>query len=190
MIIGVTGHVGSGKTSFMLRYASSFGREGLFVVAGLNVVPAMEGATSFRWQVIDVLGAKGKLLPAVLDRINCEANIFRADRRVLVVDSITGYFAACHQQLLAHDLVTEEVYKQGLEEYRLQLERAIFSYQGNLFIISAEPAELTPFMSANERVYHEQLGAFNRAVGLKCHQWFKMTAGMAVDVTAVQFRGL
>ncbi|MDK8183082.1 adenosylcobinamide-phosphate guanylyltransferase [Paenibacillus sp. UMB4589-SE434] len=190
MIIGVTGHVGSGKTSFMLRYASSFGREGLFVVAGLNDIPAMEGTDSFRWKVIDVLGAKGKLLPAVLDRINCEANIFRADRRVLVVDSIAGYFAACHHELLADSLITGEMYRHGLEEYRKQLERALFSYQGNIFIISAEPAELTPFMSTNERVYHEQLGAFNRSVGLKCHQWFVMTAGMAVDVKAIQFRGL
>ncbi|MGZ9583439.1 bifunctional adenosylcobinamide kinase/adenosylcobinamide-phosphate guanylyltransferase [Paenibacillus marinisediminis] len=178
MIIGVTGHVGSGKTSYILRYAASFGREGLVVTVGHALLPVdLPGNGSFRWKTV----TSDIELPAVLERINRESNLFRADRRVVVIKSVADYLASCHRLIMQTEAGIE-VYRERMSAYREQLENAAFSYQGMLFIVSNEPASLTPFMSDQERCFHEQLAAFNRHAAKHSHQWFWMSSGMAIEL--------
>lgn len=178
MIIGVTGHVNSGKTSFILRYAMSFGREGIVIAVGeaAHAVPLPE-SDIFRWKCLD----SNIDLPRLLNRINRESNIFRADRRVVVVRSVSKYLDACHAQLI-HEGVSIDIYKERMFSYRKQLQQAIQAFQGQLFMITNEPASLTPFMSEQERCYHMELAAINRAIAVWSHKWLYMSAGRMLEL--------
>ena len=180
MIIGATGHTGSGKTSFILRCAVSFGREGIVVLTGQenkNKEVQLPEPNGFHWKTVTA----DIELPALLDRINRESNVFRADRRVVVVKGVSGYLSACHSLLQQAGAGLYD-YKERMNAYRTQLERAVLSYQGMLLIITDEPASITPFMSEQECCYHKELAAFNRNVAKHSHQWFWVSSGMAVDL--------
>ncbi|MCR8843809.1 bifunctional adenosylcobinamide kinase/adenosylcobinamide-phosphate guanylyltransferase [Paenibacillus sp. SC116] len=188
MIIGVTGHVASGKTSFVLRYAASFGREGLFVMVGSSSSPeheAFEGERGFRWKTVKA----DTLLPQVMDVINRESNVFRADRRVVVIDGADRYFTAVHEQLSEQQYLSDEQYEQFMYEKRLLLEYAVSSYQGKLFVVTGDPGTITPFMTKRERCYHMQLAQFNRVLAEQSHQWFRMSAGLVHELRGNKFRG-
>lgn len=97
MIIGVTGGNGSGKTSFALYYATTYGREGFYVITrGTPLLDDLPAPPHFTWQMIDTKYA----LPDVLHRINEQSNMYRADRRVLVVDSVTSHLCCTHERIM------------------------------------------------------------------------------------------
>lgn len=182
MIIGVTGHTGSGKTTFLLGYAMSLGREGIILTAGVDQAVLKEQLperNGFTWKVIET----DIELPAILDRINRESNIFRADRRVIVIKSISGYLAACHRILAARGTGIA-AYEERMDEYRSELEKAIISFQGKVCIVSNEPASLTPFMSDMECCYHKQLALFNLHMAEHSHVWYWVSSGRAVELRA------
>lgn len=182
MIIGATGHTGSGKTTFLLGYAMSLGREGIVLTAGVDPASMMSmlpNRNGFKWEVVET----NSELPAILDRINRASNIFRADRRVIVIKDVSGYLAACHH-LLSDATARIEEYEERMIDYRSKLENAIVSFQGKICIVSNEPASLTPFMSERERCFHKQLAAFNLHMAEQSHVWYWVSSGRAVELRA------
>lgn len=187
MIIGVTGSTGSGKTSFAMHYAATFGREGFYMTTRRTPLPdELPAPPHFTWQTIDTECA----LPEVLHRINKQSNMYRADRRVLVIDSVTSYLHGAHEQI-----VEEMDNKQDLAEYaarltaaRMELQEALFIFQGKLFIITNEPPGYTPFTNPLEVEYIVQHAALNRELVKRSTQWFRMTSGIPEDISAKRKR--
>lgn len=181
MIIGATGHTGSGKTTFLLGYAMSLGREGIVLTAGVDpesIMSKLPDRNGFKWEVVET----NIELPAILDRINRASNIFRADRRVIVIKDISGYLAACHHHLLSDATAGIEEYEKRMIEYRIKLENSIVSFQGKVCIVSNEPASLTPFMSDQERCFHQELAAFNLHMAEHSHVWYWVSSGREVEL--------
>lgn len=180
MIIGATGHTGSGKTTFLLDYAMSLGREGILLTTGINpevIMPKLPNRMGFKWEVVDTTLD----LPSILNRINWESNIFRADRRVIVIKDISGYLTACHHSL-ADETAGIEEYEERMNRYRMELEDAIIAFQGKVCVVSNEPSSLTPFMSDRERCFHKQLAAFNLHMAEHSHAWYWLSSGRAVEM--------
>ncbi|MCE5172012.1 bifunctional adenosylcobinamide kinase/adenosylcobinamide-phosphate guanylyltransferase [Paenibacillus profundus] len=188
MIIGVTGSAGNGKTPFALKYAATFGREGLYVVTHDTPLPAaMPAPPHFTWKTIHTEFA----LPAVLHRINEESNLYRADRRVLVIDSLTSYLCAAHQRFMEeHDgSIDDGDYMELMTAAREELQNALLSFQGKVFVITNEPPGYTPFTDPKERCYITQHAALNLELARRSHQWFRLNAGIPEELSARRFRG-
>ncbi|MCY9516681.1 bifunctional adenosylcobinamide kinase/adenosylcobinamide-phosphate guanylyltransferase [Paenibacillus apiarius] len=188
MIIGVTGGAGSGKTPFALKYAATFGREGLYVVTHATPLPdAMPAPPHFTWQTIHTEYS----LPAVLHRINEESNLYRAERRVLVIDSLTSYLCAAHQRFMQEHAgsISDGDYMEMITAAREELQHALLSFQGKVFVITDEPPGYTAFTDRKERCYITQHAALNLELARRSHQWFRLTAGIPEELSATRFRG-
>lgn len=187
MIIGVTGSTGSGKTSFALHYAATFGHEGFYMTTqGTSPPDELPAPPHFTWQTIDTEYA----LPEVLHRINEQSNMFRADRRVLVIDSVTSYLCGVHKKIM-DDLGNKQdhtAYTARLTAARMELQEALFIFQGKLFIITNEPPGYTPFTNQLEVEYIVQHAALNRELVKRSSQWFRMTSGIPEDISAKRKR--
>ncbi|WP_232278780.1 bifunctional adenosylcobinamide kinase/adenosylcobinamide-phosphate guanylyltransferase [Paenibacillus sp. 481] len=186
-MIGIIGSTGSGKTSFALHYASTFGREGLYVITNRTIVPeALPEVSLMSWKTVET----DHLLPSMLHRINNGSNLFRADRRVLVIDSLSSYFISWHEALLEEQGECDSsAYAEHVATARLALEEAILSFQGKLFLITNEAPLITPFMSKQEQSFARELAKLNAVVLRRCDQLFRMTAGIPQELTSLRFRG-
>lgn len=191
MIIGITGGHGSGKTSFALSYAAGFGREGLYLsTLHISLPDGMPDSSRCRWQHLQA----GEELPGLLHRINEESNLFRAERRVVVVDSITSYLAGVHAQLWkkrpeGDNEEYDAIYIEEIVAARKRLQEALFAFQGKLFLITNDPPAYTPFTDPKEQSYIIEHAALNRDLARRSHQWFRLEAGMPEEVSARRFRG-
>lgn len=194
MIIGITGGHGSGKTSFALSYAAGFGREGLYLTTSHTSLPdVLPDLTHCRWQHLSA----GEELPGLLHRINEESNLFRAERRVVVVDSATSYLTGVHAQLWnkrpdgdnGENKEQDAIYIEGIAAARKRLKDALLAFQGKLFLITNDPPAYTPFTDPKERSYIIEHAALNREIARRSHQWFRLEAGRPEEVSARKFRG-
>lgn len=191
MIIGITGGHGSGKTSFALSYAAGFGREGLYLSTLHTSLPdGMPDSSRCRWQHLQA----GEELPGLLHRINEESNLFRAERRVVVVDSVTSYLAGVHAQLWkkrpeGDNEEYDAIYIEEIAAARKLLQEALFAFQGKLFLITNDPPAYTPFTDPKEQSYIIEHAALNRELARRSHQWFRLESGMPEEVSARRFRG-
>ncbi|NGP57761.1 adenosylcobinamide-phosphate guanylyltransferase [Paenibacillus thiaminolyticus] len=191
MIIGITGGHGSGKTSFALSYAAGFGREGLYLSTLHTSLPdGMPDSSRCRWQHLQA----GEELPGLLHRINEESNLFRAERRVVVVDSVTSYLAGVHAQLWkkrpeGDNEEYDAIYIEEIAAARKRLQEALFAFQGKLFLITNDPPAYTPFTDPKEQSYIIEHAALNRELARRSHQWFRLESGMPEEVSARRFRG-
>ncbi|WCR27068.1 bifunctional adenosylcobinamide kinase/adenosylcobinamide-phosphate guanylyltransferase [Paenibacillus thiaminolyticus] len=191
VIIGITGGHGSGKTSFALSYAAGFGREGLYLSTLHTSLPdGMPDSSRCRWQHLQA----GEELPGLLHRINEESNLFRAERRVVVVDSVTSYLAGVHAQLWkkrpeGDNEEYDAIYIEEIAAARKLLQEALFAFQGKLFLITNDPPAYTPFTDPKEQSYIIEHAALNRELARRSHQWFRLESGMPEEVSARRFRG-
>lgn len=191
MIIGITGGHGSGKTSFALSYAVGFGREGLYLTTSHTILPdGMPDSPRCRWQHLSA----GEELPGILHRINEESNLFRAERRVVVVDSATSYLAGVHAQLWKKrpDVANQDddaIYREEIAAARKRLQDALLAFQGKLFLITNDPPAYTPFTDPKERSYIIEHAALNREMARRSYQWFRLEAGVPEEVSSRRFRG-
>lgn len=148
----------------------------------LNDLPA---PPHFTWQTI----ATEYALPKVLHRINGQSNLYRADRRVLVIDSVTSYIFDAHKKMVEGNkksgcVLKVAEYAEWLTEVRLSLQEALFAFQGKLFVITNELPCFTPFTDPLEIEYVVQHHALNRELMKRSMKWFRMTSGRPEEMSA------
>ncbi|MBR2566422.1 MAG: bifunctional adenosylcobinamide kinase/adenosylcobinamide-phosphate guanylyltransferase [Paenibacillus sp.] len=175
MLIMVTGGLGSGKTRFALKYAAQLTQEGVYLSTGDHdpVIPELPSA---HYRAIQA--GKGSKLADVVIQINRESNLFLADQRILIVDSLTSWMAASFK-------ATEDLDQQRMETQRLM--DALLSYQGKILVITNEMhASLNP--SEEERVFAARMASVNRILQTHAEKMFMLVSGLAIDLRSLQLR--
>ncbi|MGO4530635.1 bifunctional adenosylcobinamide kinase/adenosylcobinamide-phosphate guanylyltransferase [Paenibacillus sp. 2TAF8] len=175
MLITVTGGIGSGKTRFALKYAAQMSREGVYLSTGDHdpVIPELPSA---HYRAIQV--GNGLKLAEVVTQINRESNLFLADQRILIVDSLTSWMAASFRE-------ATDFHQQRMETQRLL--DALLSYQGKILIITNEMhGSLRP--SEEERIFAARMASVNRILQTHAEQIYMLVSGLAIDLKGQQLR--
>jgi adenosyl cobinamide kinase/adenosyl cobinamide phosphate guanylyltransferase len=175
LLITVTGGIGSGKTRFALKYAAQMSREGVYLSTGDHdpVIPELPSA---HYRAIQV--GNGLKLAEVVTQINRESNLFLADQRILIVDSLTSWMAASFRE-------ATDFHQQRMETQRLL--DALLSYQGKILIITNEMhGSLRP--SEEERIFAARMASVNRILQTHAEQIYMLVSGLAIDLKGQQLR--
>lgn len=179
----ITGGIGSGKSSFALRYATGFGREGIRIVTlrpGNNDEQPMPA--SIPWQIIET----EQSMPEVLNLLNLKSNPFRADRRVIVADSLAMDLYRVIEAV-SQAMEEESSLERYLSECVDEIVNAVTSYQGMLFVITNELNSWDEKI-VWKRLFYKWLAIMNRRIAAKSDQVFLLTAGIAVEITSKRVR--
>lgn len=183
MLVVVTGGFGSGKSAYADEWAMSLGREAIRLTCSSlpyessePLRPLPEARRGFAWKQF----AADARLPAKLTEINLESNLFRAESRVVVIDSLSGWLRSrIYEAVQAGKPWSEQASE--LEILWNQLLEAVFSFQGRRVVVTEDAAAglaLDPW----EGWYARQLANANRALSETSHAMFRMTAGIAAEV--------
>ncbi|WP_276354698.1 bifunctional adenosylcobinamide kinase/adenosylcobinamide-phosphate guanylyltransferase [Cohnella caldifontis] len=184
MLLLILGGVGSGKSAYAAQWAQSLGREAIRLSCpafpGEGSPPprteAEPGPTGFVWKE----WTADETLDAVITRINLESNLFRADRRVLVVDSLSGWLRAA----LRRDRIAGArpgTPGDGDDTPLRRVVQAILAYQGKRIVVSEEPyAGLAD--DPWERRYAGELAEAVRRLAGESHAVYRLTAGFASEL--------
>ncbi|WP_373229072.1 bifunctional adenosylcobinamide kinase/adenosylcobinamide-phosphate guanylyltransferase [Cohnella sp.] len=176
----VTGGVGCGKSAFAEELAFTLGREGIKLFCppfpALNILDPLKGSelrADFTWTYSDA----DAFLADKLNAINLESNVFRADRRVLVVDSLSGMLRLIIQDT-ALDIVDGEARIDALWQEVLT---SILSFQGKIIVVTEETSAGL-FLNSREQWYTFKLAAVNRILSEASSSQYRLTAGVATEV--------
>jgi adenosyl cobinamide kinase/adenosyl cobinamide phosphate guanylyltransferase len=192
VLIVVTGGIGSGKSQFAAETARTIGREAIAAVcpafpdeAGLTETRReAEGSFSWLWIPADAE------LAGNIDKINRESNFFRADRRVLVVDSLSGWLRqAVHAAAFqgadfdagGRSAVRFAEAAERCEAALRGLTEALLAYEGNRVVVTEEACGglvRDPW----ERWYVRQLADTNRRLFDAADAVYRLTAGRAAEL--------
>lgn len=176
----VTGGVCSGKSAFAKELAHTVGREGIRLSCpsfpewnadGRQDV--MDDRIDFTWNHSEA----DKSLAYKLNAINLESNIFRADRRVLVVDSLSGWLRGLIHREALDDGGWEDHVGNAWEEVL----QAILSFQGKMIVVT-EDVTAGYTMNRKEREYTYRLATANRQFMEASTSLYRMTAGIASEL--------
>lgn len=179
MLIMVTGGVSSGKTRFALSYASRLAREGIYVTATDNQDRLDELRTPARLRTIHISAEHS--LPDVLDHINRESNLFAAERRIVVVDSLTAWLAG--EMKSCWNTADRMKIKAKVE----LLKEVIVSYQGLLLIVTNEMhGSFHP--SEDEKCFLSWMTEVNHLIASRSDQVFMLISGIAAEISKGQIR--
>ncbi|BBI32194.1 bifunctional adenosylcobinamide kinase/adenosylcobinamide-phosphate guanylyltransferase [Cohnella abietis] len=182
----ITGGIGCGKSEFAHELALTVGREGI----RLSCPPFPEGRTRtkhrdvdnephFPWTYTDA----DETLANKLNAINMESNIFRADRRVIVMDSLSGWLRGLYEQIQEDTPEADNRIDRAWQEVLA----AILSFEGKMIVITEEiSAGLS--MSLREQGYAYRLAAANRRLLEASTTLYRMTAGMATEVKGYRLK--
>jgi adenosyl cobinamide kinase/adenosyl cobinamide phosphate guanylyltransferase len=175
LLITVTGGIGSGKTRFALKHAAQISREGVYLSTG-DHDPVMPELPSAHYRAIQA--GNGPKLAEVVTQINRESNLFLADQRILIVDSLTSWMAASFRE-------ATDFHQQRMETQRLL--DALLSYQGKILIITNEMhGSLRP--SEEERIFAARMASVNRILQTHAEQIYMLVSGLAIDLKGQQLR--
>lgn len=181
----VTGGIGCGKSEFAEELASSLGREAIRLSCpsfpNYSAIEQLEEdvQADFSWTHSDA----DETLAKKLNAINLESNIFRADRRVIVIDSLSGWLRGLFLRIQA------EMPESGarIEAEWQEVLTAILSYQGRMVVITEDiVAGLS--MSSRELTFTYKLAEANRILLKASHVVYRMTAGMATEVKGYRLK--
>jgi adenosylcobinamide kinase/adenosylcobinamide-phosphate guanylyltransferase len=182
MLWMIIGGVGSGKSAFAEELALTLGREGIRLVCppfpgtnpnGMEYSADRNPADRFSWTESDA----DVTLPSKLNAINLESNIFRAERRVIVIDSLSGWLRNLYGRF--PDDLGEAEWLIG--EALRQVLSAIISFEGKIIVVTEETfAPLT--LGVRERSYCYKLAEANRSLFEVSGALYRLTAGMATEV--------
>lgn len=169
MLITVTGGIGSGKTRFALKYAAGISREGVYLSTGDHdpVIPELPSA---HYRAIHA--GNGQHLTEVITQINRESNLFLADQRIVIVDSLTSWMATGFR-------ATEDLNHQRAET-QLLLD-ALLSYQGKLLVITNE-MHGTLHPTEEERIFTARMASVNRMLQTRAEKMYMLVSGLAIDL--------
>jgi len=209
----VFGGIGCGKSVFADELALAVGREGIRLSCpsfplGETLIPGETGESRF----YKTRSEADETLPGKINAINLESNFFRAERRVVVVDSLSGWLRASFtrsagrgteidgvrmkvEQMTEVDAAGFELSRRmesdgaGIEaaRWRETLD-AILAFEGRMIVVTEEPAAgLNP--SPEELEYARRLSEANRELLQASHSVYRMTAGMAMELKGYRLKG-
>ncbi len=175
----VTGGVCSGKTQFALSHASTLAREGIYITDQYaKPLPEKMRAPS-RLRKIHM--SSHQSLPDTLDHINKESNFFLADRRIVIIDSLTCWMISEIKN--CWNSADQLRVKARVE----QLKEVICSYQGLLLIITNEMyGSFHP--SEEEKLFTSSMAEMNRLIATGSDQVFTLTSGIASEISRNKIR--
>lgn len=183
MLLLVTGGTGSGKSAYAGRLAESLGREAILLSCQswpplgadsgggsesvANERPAARGRR-FEWTRLPA----DEECASALHRINLDSNPYRAERRVLVLDSLSGWLR--HRVLEASRAGEEERTAAAASA----LLAALLAFEGIVIVVSEEAAA---GWAADrwERFYIRLLAEANRRLADASHTIYRLTFGFA-----------
>ncbi|MBB6633718.1 bifunctional adenosylcobinamide kinase/adenosylcobinamide-phosphate guanylyltransferase [Cohnella thailandensis] len=209
MLWMVTGGVGCGKSAYAEKWATTLGREAILLScpawpngrdgdpdARGSVPPKPEGdkISWMSWKADDKLSER-------LDQINLKSNPFRADSRVIVLDSLSGWlrkaiYEARKEPVLAAPAdppkrgrrrklpETEEVFKLRTDKVGKEFRRvvdALLRYHGRRIIVTEQPSlglEADPW----ERWFAGELAAANRRLAERSTELRLLVSGVAMEI--------
>jgi len=184
LLVMITGGAGSGKTSFALQLATTFGHTGMWLVSRWpDKDKEQVASSSFVWKIIET----DPLLPEIIDTINVQSNPYTARNRVLVIDSIAVWLYG--EMKAASSLHVDEKAMMAHVEQRVEeLVQSILAYQGAILVITNEMNsgwdETTPHL----RLFHHWLPAINARLAARCKQLYLLTSGIAVELLSKQVK--
>jgi len=182
----ITGGIGSGKSDFAEQLALTVGHEGIRLLcppfpirysAANNETGSLQAG--FRWTFVDA----DETLAYKLNAINMESNIFRADRRVLVVDSLSGWLRGLYHRVEDNHPDAEAAISDAWQD----ILTAIRSFEGKMIVITEDVAAGLS-LSSRERSYAYRLAEANRLLLESCTTIYRMTAGMATEVKGYRLK--
>ncbi len=186
MIWMITGGIGSGKTDFANELAHTLGREGIILACPAFPDQLIGGSQAdwvyepdFPWTYSDA----DDTLASKLTAINMESNIFRADRRVLVMDSLSGWLRSLYMR--KNKAVTDD--EAALDDAWQEVLAAILSFDGKMIVVTEEPASGLS-VSLREQGYAYRLAVSNRILLEASVCLYRMTAGMATEVKGYRLK--
>jgi adenosylcobinamide kinase/adenosylcobinamide-phosphate guanylyltransferase len=183
----VTGGIGCGKSAFAEELALTLGREGIrlscppFPDYSTKDQRKDEGVHSdFSWTFSDA----DETLAFKLNSINFESNIFRADRRVIVVDSLSGWLRGAFRRLGTDS----PEFETRIELVWQEVLAAILSFQGEVVVVTEDMSAAGLSMSSIELTFTYKLANANRMLLEASHTVYRMTAGMATEVKGYRLK--
>jgi adenosyl cobinamide kinase/adenosyl cobinamide phosphate guanylyltransferase len=118
-----------------------------------------------------------------LTAINLDSNFYRADRRVLVIDSLSGWLRGVYHRMDGDAPEEEEridsAWREALE--------AILAFQGRMIVVTEE-LSAGLFMSAREQGFAYKLAYANRVLMEASEIVYRMTAGMAAELKGYRLK--
>ncbi|MBO9598132.1 MAG: bifunctional adenosylcobinamide kinase/adenosylcobinamide-phosphate guanylyltransferase [Cohnella sp.] len=167
----ITGGIASGKSRFAEHLAASLGREGIYLSCETfpgyaAKLPRTGQSPSFPW-----LHAEADATLAMkLRSINEESNLYRAERRVLVVDSLSGWL---RRAMKTADKPAEAVFEEVIGE--------LIAYQGKLIVVSEETA-VCAFPEEPAVSFAYRIADANRTLSERSRATYRLTAGIAAEM--------
>ncbi|MFD2330014.1 bifunctional adenosylcobinamide kinase/adenosylcobinamide-phosphate guanylyltransferase [Cohnella sp. GCM10020058] len=197
MLLLVTGGTGAGKSAYARLLAESLGREAIsFACPAWPLLDATQGAGTgtdskagsdnqtadafadvkhtpgrrgFAWTQLPADGACAQ----TLTRVNLDSNPYRAERRALVLDSLSGWLR--HRVL---EVRPGEVNNGGLAAEAGELLGALLAFEGVVIVVTEEAsAGLVP--DPRERAYIKLLAESNRRLAAASHTIYRLSFGIA-----------
>lgn len=173
----ITGGLASGKSRFAEHLAASLGLEGIYLscetIPGCaqSLSPKQDPASSRRVAGFAWLHSEAdESLAIKLRAINEESNLYRAERRVLVVDSLSGWLRSA---MASMDKTADAAFAEIMDE--------LVAYQGKLIVVSEEP---TIGALPDERTtwFAYRLAEANRSLSERSRATYRLTAGIAAEI--------
>lgn len=193
MLLLVTGGTGSGKSAYARRLAESLGREAIGFTCPAWPLPG-DGRTDDATAPSDTPAARALAdakhtagrrgfawtqLPAdddcaqALKRVNLDSNPYRAERRALVLDSLSGWLR--HRVLAALPGEGDEGQAAAATG---ELLGALLEFEGIVIVVTEEAAAgLVP--DPRERTYMKLLAESNRRLAAASHTIYRLSFGFA-----------
>nr|WP_255654650.1 bifunctional adenosylcobinamide kinase/adenosylcobinamide-phosphate guanylyltransferase [Cohnella sp. REN36] len=207
----VTGGIGCGKSAYADSLAEDLGREAIRLACPAWPSDAQDRPPSGEpasFHSLEERGERGFLwsrypadggLASRLDRINRDSNPFRAERRVVLVDSLSGWLRQAVAEASRSEGGRErvggsadigqaerigqraEVKRSLVESAFREVLRAVFAFQGTRIIVTEDTLA---GLAADpwERLYISLLCEANLRLSEQAHAIYRMTSGLAAEV--------
>ncbi|MBB6669705.1 bifunctional adenosylcobinamide kinase/adenosylcobinamide-phosphate guanylyltransferase [Cohnella nanjingensis] len=202
MLLVVTGGIGCGKSAYAETLAESHGREAIRLAcpawpletkgadkqAAFAPEPEDPGPYGFAWSRLYA----DDRLSGHLNRINRSSNPFRADRRVVLMDSLSGWLRQliadaragserCDLRVSAEGGDPLSRCRPGLEAAFRDVLGALLGFQGTRVVVTEDTiAGLAS--DPWERLYIGLLCEANRRLSEQAHGIYRLTSGLAAEV--------
>jgi len=180
MLWMITGEAGSGKSAFADELAASLGREGVRLgcppFPGVGQIWSRQGIGGeprFSWAYSDADAA----LAAKIDAANLESNLLRAERRILVVDSLSGWL---RERFLDEASAGRPEERANAEAALNGVLDALLAFEGKAIVVTEE-TRVGLFPSDRELDYVYLLAAAGRRLAEAGARVYRMTAGIASE---------
>ena len=174
----IIGGLASGKSRFAEHLAASLGREGIYL--SCETVPGHSDSSppnrclassgqsaAFTWLHAE---ADGELV-LKLRVINEESNLYRADSRVLVVDSLSGWLRGAIIRNEGKPI--NAAFNEIMDE--------LLAYQGKLIVVSEEPS-IGAIPDERAAWFAWRLADANRSLSERSRATYRLTAGIASEI--------